>query len=117
MEADRFHTMFLAMADARTMLIKPADRLQNALPLRKDNKRSLAKTVPRWRSLLLDKLTILAQTVSKWRETYQFQLKVQIRRAKIDAYDKLRFGFCWLIGNNKKSALANTLHFEMLQSG
>ncbi|GKC36244.1 probable GTP diphosphokinase RSH2, chloroplastic, partial [Tanacetum coccineum] len=35
MEADRFHTMFLAMADARTMLIKPADRLQNALPLRK----------------------------------------------------------------------------------
>ncbi|KAJ9559606.1 hypothetical protein OSB04_004766, partial [Centaurea solstitialis] len=40
MEADRLHTMFLAMADARAVLIKLADRLHNmmtleALPLNK----------------------------------------------------------------------------------
>lgn len=40
MEADRLHTMFLAMADARAVLIKLADRLHNmmtleALPLSK----------------------------------------------------------------------------------
>lgn len=32
-EADRLHTMFLAMADARAVLIKLADRLHNMLTL------------------------------------------------------------------------------------
>ncbi|GKD34774.1 Toll/interleukin-1 receptor domain-containing protein [Tanacetum coccineum] len=33
MEADRLHTMFLAMADARAVLIKPAGRLHNMMTL------------------------------------------------------------------------------------
>ena len=42
-EADRLHTMFLAMADARAVLIKLADRLHNmmtleALPLTKQQR-------------------------------------------------------------------------------
>lgn len=42
-EADRLHTMFLAMADARAVLIKLADRLHNmmtldALPLNKQQR-------------------------------------------------------------------------------
>lgn len=42
-EADRLHTMFLAMADARAVLIKLADRLHNmttldALPLEKQQR-------------------------------------------------------------------------------
>ncbi|GJW37267.1 probable GTP diphosphokinase RSH2, chloroplastic, partial [Tanacetum coccineum] len=33
MEADRLHTMFLAMADVRAVLIKLADRLHNMMTL------------------------------------------------------------------------------------
>ena len=65
-EADRLHTMFLAMADARAVLIKLADRLHNmmtldALPVTKQ-KRFAKETLENF-SALANRLGI-----SSWKE-------------------------------------------------